>query len=87
MSRVMFDASANHVVWQRAQRTVRPAGPREAGSLMYVVEQLGQAISMGSDGILGIQTYQPSANGLETMATPEPLDELVESGPAAMAAL
>ena len=48
MSRVMFDASANHVIWQRAQRTVRPAGPREAGSLMYVVEQLGQAISMGS---------------------------------------
>ena len=48
ISGVVFDASANHVVLQRAQRTVRPAGPREAGSLMYEVEQLGQAISMGS---------------------------------------
>jgi hypothetical protein len=48
ISGIVFDASANHVVLQRAQRTVRPAGPREAGSLMYEVEQLGQAISMGS---------------------------------------
>ena len=42
------DASANHVLLHRAQRTVRPAEPSEPGSIVYEVEQLGQTISMGS---------------------------------------
>lgn len=84
ISGIVFDASANHVVLQRAQRTVRPPGPREAGSLMYETARTGN--QHGIDGVLGIQTYQPSVNGSETMATPDPWDELVESGPAAMAA-
>jgi hypothetical protein len=67
ISGIVFDASANHVVLQRAQRTVRPAGPREAGSLMYEVEQRQSAWDRR---YLDIQTYQPSINGSETMAPP-----------------
>jgi hypothetical protein len=62
-------ASANQVVLQRAQRTVRPAEPSEADSIVYEVEQFGQTISMGR-GLLEVQTYQPSVNGSETMITP-----------------
>jgi len=39
--------SANQVVLQRAQRTVRPAAPREPGAIVYDVEQFGQTISIG----------------------------------------
>ena len=35
-------------VLQRAQRTVRPAEPTEAGSIMQDVAQLGQTINMAS---------------------------------------
>jgi hypothetical protein len=42
------EGSANHIDLQRAQRTVRPAAPKEVGSIAYDVEQFGQTISMGS---------------------------------------
>ena len=41
------EVSANQVVLQRAQRTVRPAEPREPDSIVYDVEQFGQTISIG----------------------------------------
>lgn len=53
---------------------------------MYEVEQLGQAISMGSMVFWVFKPTSRSVNGSETMATPEPWDELVESDAAAMAA-
>ncbi len=46
-----FGAAANHVVLQRAQRTVRPAEPTEAGSIRYEVAQFGQTINMGTKGV------------------------------------
>jgi hypothetical protein len=37
---------ANHWVWHRAQRTVRPVAPSEGAWIEYDVAQLGQTISI-----------------------------------------